>query len=252
VSDDLSIPSPTYRIPRHRRGMDPLTKRLALISFGLGGALIVVVGGWSMLNHQRAAIPVVQAEGGPIRVKPANPGGMQIAGAGDDILSGSSKSGDDKLGPAPETPDPQALRAPPPSAPPLAATAPVATAAAVAPAPVAAVAANPVATKPIAPLEKREAAAAAPVADHAQPTGKDTFVQLAAVRSEADAKSEWDRLSKRMPDLLGQHRPAISKIDRDGHTLWRVRTGGFTDVTQAKDFCERVRAKGSGCSVADF
>ena len=89
-------------------------------------------------------------------------------------------------------------------------------------------------------------------ADHPAPAGKGALVQLAAVRSEADAKSEWDRLSKRMPDLLAQRHPAISKTDHDGQTLWRVRTGGFADITQAKDFCDRVRAKGSGCSVADF
>jgi hypothetical protein len=41
-------------------------------------------------------------------------------------------------------------------------------------------------------------------------------------------------------------------IDRDGHILWRVRTGGFSDSAQATVFCERVRAKGAGCSVADF
>ncbi len=77
-------------------------------------------------------------------------------------------------------------------------------------------------------------------------------MQLAAVRSEDAAKSEWERLSKRMPDLLGQHHPAFSKTERDGQTLWRVRTGGFNDVAQATQFCERVRAKGAGCSVADF
>jgi SPOR domain len=55
-----------------------------------------------------------------------------------------------------------------------------------------------------------------------------------------------------MPDLLAHHQAAISKTERDGHTLWRVRTGGFSDLTQATVFCERVRAKGTGCAVADF
>lgn len=222
--------------------MDPLTKRLALIACGLGGALIVVVGGWSMLGHHSGAVPVVQAENGPIRVKPANPGGMQIMGANDDILSGSGTSGDDKLAPPPEVPEPQALRAasapaPTPTSAPVVARAPV-----VAPVPAPVVAAKPVEAKPTAVV----------ATDHAAPAAKDTLVQLAAVRTEADAKSEWDRLSKRMPDLLAQRHPAISKIDRGGHTLWRVRTGGFADITQAKDFCDRVRAKGSGCTVADF
>jgi hypothetical protein len=55
-----------------------------------------------------------------------------------------------------------------------------------------------------------------------------------------------------MPDLLKDHHPAISKVDHDGETLWRVRTGGFGDVAQATAFCERVRSKGAGCAVAAF
>ena len=81
MSDDLSIPSPTYRIPRHRQGMDPATRRLAMIAGGLGGVLLVVVGGWTLIGHRSTAVPVVQADSRPIRVKPENPGGMQVAGA---------------------------------------------------------------------------------------------------------------------------------------------------------------------------
>jgi hypothetical protein len=218
--------------------MDPLTRRLAVIACGLGATLLVVVGGWSMLGHRGGSVPVVQAESGPIKVKPANPGGMQISGANDDALSGNGTPADDKLAPPPEAPAPQALRAPPPPV----AAAP--TPAPIAPPVVAAAPLKPVAAKPVPAPDKRAAVAA--------PTGKDMLVQLAAVRTEADAKSEWERLTKRMPDLFGQRRPAISKTDHDGRTLWRVRTGGFADLTQAKDFCERVRAKGTGCTVAEF
>ena len=70
----------------------------------------MVVGGWSMIGHHSGAVPVVQAESGPIRVKPANPGGMQITGANEDILSGTDTNGG-KLAPPPEVPEPQALRA---------------------------------------------------------------------------------------------------------------------------------------------
>ena len=250
MSDDLSIPSPTYRVPRHRRGMDPLTKRLVMISCGLGATMVVVIGGWSMLNHRSGTLPVVEAVSGPMKIKPANPGGMQIAGANDDVLSGGGSGGgtDGKLAPPPETPAPQALRAPP--APPVAA--PAVPAAAALPAIVAAPA-KPADTKPVPTQDKHVAAAAAPAGKEAiAPSGKDTLVQLAAVRSEADAKSTWERLTKRMPELLAQHHPAYSKVDHDGRTLWRIRTGGFTDVTQAKDFCGRVRAKGESCTVAEF
>ncbi len=223
--------------------MDPATRRLALIAGGLGATLVAVVGGWSLIGHRNGAVPVVQADSGPVRVKPENPGGLQVAGANEDILSGGAQAGEGKLAPPPETPDPQALRTPPP-APPVAAApavpAPVPVAAAVpaaAPAPV-----KPVAAKPAAAPEKRPAA---PVANGAS-------VQLAAVSSEEAAKSEWQRLSKRLPDLLGQRRPAISKTEHGGRTLWRVRAGGFADIPQATSFCEKVRAKGVGCSVADF
>lgn len=82
-------------------------------------------------------------------------------------------------------------------------------------------------------------------------TGKPT-VQLAAVGSEQAARNEWQLLIKKMPDLLNGHEPSYSHVDRDGRTFWRLRTTGFADVAQAHSFCERVKAKGASCSVADF
>ena len=117
MSDDLSIPSPTYRVPR-RHGMDPATRRLALIAGGLGGTLLAVIGGWTLYSHRTSTVPVIQADSGPIRVKPDNPGGMQVAGANEDILSGISGSGSNKLAPPPESPAPQALHTSPPTTPP--------------------------------------------------------------------------------------------------------------------------------------
>ena len=78
------------------------------------------------------------------------------------------------------------------------------------------------------------------------------MVQLAAVTTEQAAQMEWQRLSKRMPDLLGDRRPVVKKADRDGQAVWRVRTGGFTDSADAASFCARVRSKGSACSIASF
>jgi hypothetical protein len=96
-----------------------------------------------------------------------------------------------------------------------------------------------------------------PVAQPVQPVakpapGKAATIQLAALGSEAAAKSEWQALQKRMPDILGSHQPAISKTERDGKVFWRLRTTGFADAKQAKTFCDKIRAKGGACSVAEF
>ncbi len=251
MSDDLSIPPPTYRIPRRRHGLDPGTKRLAMIACALGGTLVAVIAAWSMIGHRTGAVPVVQAESGPIRVKPANPGGMQVAGANDDILSGGTGTEDGKLAPPPEVPEPQALRAPPPPrvAAPAATPVPASTAPAALPKPanraVVAAAERPSVEKPAVAAEKHGAAPA-------PQEGKGALVQLAALSTEAGAKLEWRRLEQRMPQLLSRHRPLVSKLERDGRVYWRLRTGGFEDAAQATAFCERVRAKGGGCSVADF
>jgi hypothetical protein len=81
---------------------------------------------------------------------------------------------------------------------------------------------------------------------------KGALVQLAALTSEPAARAEWERLAKRWPELFGGHQPAFSKVEHGGQVFWRLRVGGFQGVAQATMFCERLRAKGGGCSVADF
>jgi hypothetical protein len=260
-----------------------MTRRLMLIAGGLSGALLLIVALWSSVGHHDGSVPVVQADQRPVRVKPLNPGGMQIAGLSADPGQASDAAAADKLAPAPETPDPQGLArqtpavAPTPGAPASGAvksgaptsSAPtssvptynawtppdraraqsVLTAAAPAQQPAAA---SSTAVKPVSVVPAAAVPDHHPAAPAAHPPLGRTHVQLAALPTEAAAHQEWDRLTHRMPSVLGSYHPVFSKIEHDGHTLWRVRTGDFTSEAEASQFCQQVRANGGGCAVAAF
>ena len=76
-------------------------------------------------------------------------------------------------------------------------------------------------------------------------------VQLAAVPTEAAAKASWQGLQKQMPALLGGRQPVFTKVERDGHIFWRVRTDGFADAAQANAFCQQVKAAGGSCVISE-
>lgn len=243
MSDDLHIPTamrgsaPVRSSYRARRpGMDRGTKYLLVTAVGLGGLLLVGVASWALIGGGHpAVVPVIEADSRPIRVKPENAGGLQVVGADDQVMGGHGSSSH-SMAPAAEVPAAQALRAQMPPQPTPSQPAPTAE-------PVASPALPTVAQPP---LIQAQAARQAP----SPVTG--TLVQLAAVGSEEVAQSEWQRLAKRMPDLLGDRRPVVQRFDRDGRTVWRVRIGGFADTADATAFCARVRMKGGACSIASF
>lgn len=248
MPSDLHIPAAaTGAVPvrssyrAYRPGMDQGTKYLLFAAAGLGGVLLLGMGSWAVMGGRASTVPVIEADSRPIRIKPDNAGGLQVSGAEDQVMGGQGAA-TQGMAPAAEAPAPQALRAqmapPVPSRP----AAPVVTAA-----PVAAPAA------PAAPaVVAAPAAPAAPAAVARPAAAGGTVVQLAAVESESAAQAEWQRLARRMPELLGDRRPLVQRTDRDGKAFWRVRTGGFADIADATGFCAKVRAKGGGCSIASF
>lgn len=260
MSDDLHIPAPAGRVPvnasyRARRARpEPGVRTMAIAAFALGGLLLAGLGGWAVMGRRTAVVPVIEADSRPIRVKPENAGGMQVAGA-DELVLGDQAGGNNRMAPAAEVPAPQALRAqmqqdapalpPAPSALPSPASVAAGPVSPATPAPLSAAAAPPPDAMPRPVVTAREAAPR-------PATGGTTQVQLAAVDSEAAARAEWQRLAKRMPDLLSDRRPSIQKAERDGHPIWRVRTGGFADIAEATGFCTKLRAKGSSCAIANF
>ena len=275
MSDEIHLRTPSYRVPR-ARGMDPATRRLALIAAGLGAALLVLIGAWSMTGPSQTGLPVIAPQAGPLREKPAHPGGMQVAGAGQAIFGHTGGAADTPSGGVmapPERPDLAALRAPPAPPPAASATGP-APGPAIAPATSASSAALPL--PPIFPARPPQAARA--VADRsvigapgmAPPTprplpapttsagaagasaGAGPQVQLAALPTRAAAVAEWHQLRLRMPGLLAHHRLVLAEARVGGHVWWRVRTAGFADPGAARHFCARARAAGAACDVTSF
>ncbi|HUC19123.1 MAG TPA: SPOR domain-containing protein [Acetobacteraceae bacterium] len=271
MRDDLEIPAPGYRVARRSGGLDPATRRLATIAAGIGGALVVLVGIWSMVGGGSTGIPTVSAPSGAMREKPANPGGMQVTGTNESILGGGDSSGQPALAPPPETPDLQALQSPPAAKPASVPTEVTEDGESVPPAgaalgpngtnisgtntvaPSAPASANGLPLPPPSPPPIQLASVSAtPPPPAAIGTGTGTEVQFAALSSEENAISEWGKLQAALPDLLDGRQPLVSKVELDGHVFWRLRTGGFENIAQATSFCASVRAKGMACDIAAF
>ncbi len=253
MPDDLHIPPAAgghaYRTSYRAQtgGADGMTRKLLVAAVVLGGALLAGMGGWALLGHRTAVVPVIEADGRPLRVKPANAGGMQVAGADEQVM-GDQAGRPQAMAPRTEAPAPQALRAQ--LQPPAVAGPDAVQAAPAGPSP----AASSSGASPL-PDTPRPAHTAGPAARPASPAGAAagvTLVQLAAVDTEQGAQAEWQRLARRMPDALGDRRLVLQRAERDGKAVWRVRTGGFADVADATAFCARLRAKGASCTIAAF
>ena len=260
MSERLNMPVESWRPQRRDSVLDTQMLRMAVLAGGVAAVLGFGYGGYALLNRGPHTVPVIEADSRPVRVRPDNPGGMQVPGAEEQIMSGDESSQADVMAPPPEVPQLQALRAQ------IQAEHPPAPA--VAPAPATSLA-QPVSlpTSPPAPPppvisaapEQRPATLAAsprtPVAAHATAPAVASgggLVQLAAMDSEPLAKAEWQRLVKKMPALLASHHPDVVRTERDGKTFFRLRTGGFSDTASATSFCTEVKAKGGGCSIAGF
>lgn len=243
-----------------------LTVSLAVLAvMALGVAARHILFGEAPKDHQ-LSVPVIHAEDKPIKVKPQDRGGMDVPNQDkliyDRMAAKKDEQEPERLLPPPEqaqVPPPAAATAPAPTAstapapalsaplpPPAAMTAP-----APAPAPTPAptkVQPPPQAAKP-APAPAPTPAPAAPPPAAKAAAGGGWVVQLGAVHSEAEAKTEWNRLKGAHPELSGLS-PDIVQVDIPGKgVFWRVR-GGTLDEAQARVLCSSLSKQGQGCIVA--
>jgi hypothetical protein len=87
----------------------------------------------------------------------------------------------------------------------------------------------------------------APAPTHAAANGR-YFIQLASVGSEKVAAREWTRLQKRFPDILGARELVIEKKELAGRgTFYRVQSGGFESLREARTVCNALKSKKQAC-----
>jgi len=242
---------PSYRPerPAPGLGMDPDMRRMGMMAAGVGGALMLLLGLSMLMHHAHRGVPVIDAQDGPVRIKPADRGGMTVTGA--DI--GASAGQGPRLAPEAEKPEIQALKAQLNAmkrqvARQAAEAAQAEKAAKLARLEAARPKVKVAQVAPVAPLEHASATARVevPAADQG------VRVQVGAFADADAAHTEWDQLRAKLPALLGGRRPEVSRVDAAGRTMWRLRTGGFASVEQATNFCAKMRAEGADCSIAAF
>jgi hypothetical protein len=256
--------------------------------FGAVFAFAAIVGFGSLIayyfvqnrdgNLDPANIPIVRADPKPMKVKPENPGGIDVPFQNTEIydrvaqqtggvapvrppVAGSvppARPGE-RLLPGPEAPMPRPQPPPAPvaaipSVPEIVAP-PDAVVVTPAPPPVvlpppAAAPATPVPATPPATIAARPAPAAPPASAAAAPAGPGPRIQLASVRDMADAQREWARVTRQYSDLLGGLSPQFVPADLgDRGVFIRVQAGPFASPEAARAACDALRARGAGCNV---
>jgi cell division septation protein DedD len=224
-----------------RRTHRGLAAVLALGVMGLSAGGLWVGYRLSAGRAPAGEIPLIHADTDPIKVKPDDPGGMEIPNRDRFVFNPKGGMPVERLLPPPETPLPRPVPAAnntvaPPSAEPVAAPA-SAPPTPVAPAPAPVVAAPP-----------QTAAAPAPSA------GADVRgyrLQLGAVKVPEMAKQAWDRIKRQNGDLVGALSVSVDRVDLgDRGVFYRIHAGPIADAAQAERLCAQLRQRGVGCILA--
>ena len=190
-----------------------------------------------------ADVPLISADERPTKVKPENPGGMEVPDR-DKLIYTQKRPTVEHLLPPPEKPMPRPT-APSAAVPSGSPQPPLMTAAAGAsnPGP------QPQLQQPAGKLPAKAGSGAATAAkpEAAQQTGG-ARIQLASVRSEEAARQEWDRIRRANPDLLGSASANFLRADLgDKGVFYRLQTAPIAD---AERVCVELKWRNIGCIIA--
>ena len=195
------------------RGVSARKMLGALLMVGI--AVAIIAGTLFYLGRQSGGSgppELIRAEAGPYKIKPTDPGGLDVAGdSGTAFATGAGEDQDSKLdvGKMAEPPPPVAGELKKPTPPP--------------------------APKPVPPPVTPETPA---VAGAVGPT-----VQLGAYGSTAKAETAWRMLSSRFPAVAGLTKQIVPYSGG-----YRLRAGAGS-AAEAKAACDAVTAGGENCFV---
>jgi hypothetical protein len=197
------------------RGVSARKMLAALVVVVLAAALVAATFFWmGRRDAQRAGPPqLIRAEAGPYKVKPPNPGGLDVAG--DSETAFETSAGEDKDSQL----DLSKVKELPPARPP---------------------------EKPKT-LPPNETKVPAPPAAEAPPKptgGAGSVVQLGAFANKAQAERAWSALSARFPSV-----GAANKLIVPFPGGIRLRAGAASPEA-ARQLCQTLKAAGEACFVA--
>jgi cell division septation protein DedD len=253
--DDDSPPWLAPAEPDLRKGRSTVVpgSRFNLWLLVLGGLLVLVVGlVYALLAKPEddrqvyaaadGEVPLIRAPDAPFKVRPANPGGLDLEGGNQsafEAAGGLDPGGDLNFDALPEEPIDRSVLAAPRPAPAQPAAAPAEAAEVPAAEPVAAPPKPDVKTAP--KNETKE-----PVANG----GGSYALQLGAFSTQAKANEAWKNFTGRYSYLADLEKSVIA-LDRDGTKLYRLRATGVSSRAQADNLCARLKVAGDQCTVVD-
>ena len=212
------------------RGVSAKKMLAALLMVGLAGALIAAT---AFIIGRRAAGPtsgpaeLIKADPRPYKVKPSDPGGLDVAGDSQTAFATSAGSDTDAqidMNAVTETPIARPETRPEPKLEPKPKTLP------------------PNETKELVPVQPVTPAEAAP---QIPAGGSGSVIQLGAFSSNVKAEAAWKALTARFSSL-----GALTKIvvPVPGSKLYRLRASAQT-AAAAKAMCQTLRVAGENCVV---
>jgi cell division septation protein DedD len=232
--------------PRQQRRVLAIFVALVVMGLFAGGLWFAYSKG---AQHSTGAVaesdvPLIRADPRPTKIKPEEPGGMQIPDR-DKLIYAQTRSAQarpavEHLLPPPEKPMPRPVAASPTAEMPAAAPPQVAE--------------TPKPAEPTPPPAKppQSAAAAPPKPTPARlppPRGAGgARVQLGSVRSEDQARQEWSRIKRQNADLLGNLSATPIRADLgDKGVYYRIQVGPVGDTATAEHLCGELKQRSVGC-----